>query len=489
MGMAEGQSPAQAGQHAGAMTRQPVPGVATATLLCAGFVLAADFLFYRRPVGWTVGLYGLLLEAAIVLGGSFARRAPAGLIGGATAVLLLWCSVEPGRLTVVLAATGLVSLGLLSREGWCGAAVVWFARWAAFLATGWTSLFADVVASHRGRKGGALGCLAKWAVPVVLSLVFLTLFAMANPIIADWLGRVPPPFGRVLLWALVAVWAWALLRFRSGIEDARRFDTASAALASRGLLSPAFVVRCLLLFNALFAVQTTLDARYLWGGAQLPAGMTYAGYAHRGAYPLVATALLAAVFVLAAFRADSQRRDMRWARMLVYLWLAQNVLLVVSAAWRLWLYVGAYSLTRLRVAAGIWMFLVACGLVWILVRICAGRSGNWLINVCTVTALAVLYACAFVAFGGLIADFNVRHCEEVAGEGPSIDVAYLESLGFEALPALERLSARVQGTAKAPLVRDSTARLQGRLLEDMRDWRGWTLRRSRLSVQAVRRSG
>jgi len=38
----------------------------------------------------------------------------------------------------------------------------------------------------------------------------------------------------------------------------------------------------------LFAIQTVLDIQYLWRGAALPDGMSYATYAHRGAYPLIA---------------------------------------------------------------------------------------------------------------------------------------------------------------------------------------------------------
>ena len=62
--------------------------------------------------------------------------------------------------------------------------------------------------------------------------------------------------------------------------------------------------RSLILFNALFALQTGLDLAYLWGGANLPDGMSHAEYAHRGAYPLIATALLAAGFVLIAMRPE-----------------------------------------------------------------------------------------------------------------------------------------------------------------------------------------
>src|SRR4029078_10113192 len=71
------------------------------------------------------------------------------------------------------------------------------------------------------------------------------------------------------------------------------------------LFCPAAIVRALLLFNLLFAVQTVLDLTYLWGGVALPDGMTYASYAHRGAYPLIVTALIAAGFVLAALRPRS----------------------------------------------------------------------------------------------------------------------------------------------------------------------------------------
>ena len=69
------------------------------------------------------------------------------------------------------------------------------------------------------------------------------------------------------------------------------------------------ILRSLILFNGLFAVQTVLALVYLWGNAKLPDGISYAGYAHRGAYPLIATALLSAAFVLAAMRVVGQNGE------------------------------------------------------------------------------------------------------------------------------------------------------------------------------------
>ena len=58
----------------------------------------------------------------------------------------------------------------------------------------------------------------------------------------------------------------------------------------------------MIVFNGLFAVQNGLDVAYLWNGAALPDGLTFAAYAHQSVYPLIATTLLAAVFVLVAFK-------------------------------------------------------------------------------------------------------------------------------------------------------------------------------------------
>ena len=113
----------------------------------------------------------------------------------------------------------------------------------------------------------------------------------------------------------------------------------------------ATILRSLILFNFLFAVQTVLDVAYLWGNATLPADISYASYAHRGAYPLIVTALLAAGFVLAAMRPGGPAEQSRVIRPLVYLWVAQNVLLVLSSILRLDLYVQIYLLTWWRIAA------------------------------------------------------------------------------------------------------------------------------------------
>lgn len=338
--------------------------------------------------------------------------------------------------------------------------------------------------------------LRAWLIPVLLGLVFLALFSLANPVISLTLSTVwkaflclcdhVPTFAsvlRFLFWLTVGALLWTLLRHRT-----REVDKPSVALswcfptALDSLLTPEVIRNALIVFNTLFALQTGLDLWYLWGGGTLPQGLTYAEYAHRGAYPLIATALLAAAFVLATFREGSPVPELRASRRLVYAWLVQNIFLVISAGWRLWLYVTVFSLTRLRVAAGVWMFLVACGLIWIIIRILTDRSNFWLIKVNVLTTLIVLVCYCWSPSRMFIADFNVGHCRETGHPTANrVDLKYLESLGYHALPALVRLERLVHDRPMiAKSVRPVIGRLSSRLNDRLCDWRGMTLMRSYL---------
>jgi hypothetical protein len=473
-------------------------------LLCTAWVailiVAADFLFYRQTIGCSVTAFGLLVLGVVRLCyGRTSWNRGAATLAMALAGLLLAILEYPGILPIALFAIGVVSLALIGREDWSDEGTVWLRRWIAFFTSGWLQWLRELPAACEWGKANLNlrtpeRAVRKWAFPFLLSLLFVVLFAVANPIIDRWLGQLESvvkslwdilPYWlelpRIFLWALVGIWSVALLRLETRINGHHTVSASEITSVVRLDYPPDLIVRCLALFNVVFAVQTVLDIVYLWGGAALPQGMTYAAYAHRGAYPLVATALLAALFVLVTSRSRPSAQEMRWAYRLVYLWLAQNVFLVVSAAWRLHLYIEVYSLTRLRVAAAIWMFLVVMGLAWIGWRIVTNRTNGHLINANLLTLLAVLYLCSFLNFDGAIAAYNVRHCREATRQGPPIDFAYLLKLGPESLPALRWLAQNSDDPRAQALAPRCADGLRQELLGDLRNWRGWCLRRHRLS--------
>lgn len=228
-----------------------------------------------------------------------------------------------------------------------------------------------------------------------------------------------------------------------------------------------------------------LDGIYLWGHVALPANMTYAAYAHRGAYPLIATALLAAAFVLAAMRPGGAAEKSSVIRPLVYLWVGQNVLLVASSILRLDLYVDIYTLTYWRIAAFIWMGLVALGLILIVARIVLNQSNRWLVGANPITLTIVLYGCSLMNFDAFIADYNVAHSQEMTGKGGQIDFNYLFALGPQALPAINRAIALRDRIDEAQHVSHRGAlvpRRDGLVEQQRRDlaWRTWGFRSWRL---------
>ncbi|WP_348631738.1 DUF4173 domain-containing protein [Mesorhizobium sp. M1D.F.Ca.ET.234.01.1.1] len=473
----------------------------------AGILLVAlaDFLFYGQPAGITVFLFGIVLAGAVV------AVHPAALSDGRVwlrplalfaALLPLIENVSP--LSVLVAIVALAAFAL-SHAGRLRAGVARIAGQLCLFSIAAPFRFVRdffrwrKVARRLGRRRIRLAATAVWAMPLTLGAVFLALFGVANPIIEHWLSLIDLyalleriEVGRLVFWVIVLAGAWAFLRprlprFLSGIKRVARAAPAArpARTAAEDIIfGKAAILRALIVFNALFAVQTVLDAAYLWGRVALPDGLTYAAYAHRGAYPLVVTALLAAGFVLAALRPGSETSSDPLIRGLVYLWVAQNIALVVSSILRLNLYVGVYALTYLRVAAFIWMGLVAAGLALIIARIALQKSGEWLLSANLLTLSAALYACCFVNFAALIANYNVDHSLEMTGQGVPLDIWYVRSLGAGAFPALDRFIDRHAPTnAEDPAFRQLIGIRpvdEGAYRAVLNHWRAWSFRDWRL---------
>ena len=331
--------------------------------------------------------------------------------------------------------------------------------------------------------------LRGWIMPLSFAAGFVALFAAANPLIDKVLRSFDLTYflqfldaWRISFWLVVAAFVSLMLRPRlKRLGRRHQKEIADAVRFEDGLFGHAALLRSLFVFNALFAVQSLLDLTYLWGGATLPDGMSHAEYAHRGAYPLMLTALLAAAFVLVAMRRGGPGDKSALIRGLVHLWIGQNILLCFSSILRLDLYVESYSLTELRVAAGIWMGLVAMGLFLILLRILLHRSNEWLVALSMATLVLTLYATALADIPAFISRFNVAHSREMSGEGMPLDIYYLWTLGPPSIPALDAyLASRPAESEQVALAGNVRSALAGDEWQRSRDWRSWTFRVARL---------
>ena len=464
-------------------------------LAAAGIVvaIAQTIVHQDSEIGGVLGLLALALLAALVVARPVVRRhGPSRIALAAAAFYALVLIDDPNPLALLLFMTA-ASLATLLPQRRFGHALLWLPRlaWHALTAVPrpWRDLaWSGAARTRRGGAGGIRMAATMLVVPVLGGAVFLTLFANANPVIGTAFAHVALPDLGTVVWrtlfaAIVLIATWATLRPRLPVTVIGDRMGGGRGRADIGVAS---LILSLATFNAIFAVQNVLDIAFLWSGAALPAGVTLAEYAHRGAYALIVTALLAALFVLVALRPGGAGFASRPVRVLVAAWIGQNLLLVASSALRLFDYIDAYSMTTLRLASLLWMALVATGLGLILWRLLRARSATWLINANALAAALVLSGASAIDLGATAAAWNARVAIERGRAGPRLDLCYLGQLGSSGLTAL----ATLERHARSASLRDRIAYLRGNTQGDMRtiqtDWRSWTGRNARRLASVAR---
>ncbi len=334
--------------------------------------------------------------------------------------------------------------------------------------------------------------VANLLLPLLAIAIFGMLLMTANPLIEATVTRLSwgDSLDFLASWMpLVTVLMFFLGRAVLEMKAPHARPIGDTALWQPQYFMPGPVAVTLLALNGMFMAENILDLNYVWSDAALPAGMSHAEYVHRGAYALIATAILAGALMILALQPGSRAEASKAVRWLVYLWTAQNVLLVASSVKRTFSYIDAYGMTLWRLSGLIWMGLVAAGLIFIMARVIARRGPGWLVNINLGTAFAVLLICGLIDFRAVVADWNVERA--LARIGPvnvnqpiDLDRHYLDNLGPSAIAPLERLvavaaSAGSIWTPNHVITRDVPTQIRQlchRLGNEQSDWKTWTLR-------------
>jgi hypothetical protein len=260
---------------------------------------------------------------------------------------------------------------------------------------------------------------------------------------------------------------------------------------------PLAVTTTLLVLNGMFAIENVLDMWHVWLDGALPSEFTHAEYVHRGAYTLIATAILAGLLMVFALWRGTTTEQSPTVRKLVFFWTAQNLLLVASSAKRTFSYINDYGWTEWRLAGLLWMALVAFGLLSIVWRVMRAKRSLWLVNVNLGAAAVLLLCCTLVDTRSFIAERNVS--ASLARPLPILDFAYLSDLGPSSLPALRRYHAELSkktfspsdyltlGVIQTERLRASVVMgaLQMQASDFQNDWRSWTWRYAGLAEEST----
>src|SRR6478736_1081196 len=287
------------------------------------------------------------------------------------------------------------------------------------------------------------------------ALIIGSLFALPPVLmIAALLGQADPAFGKFLE-------AWTGPSFEEAI--AHVLVTAFIAWPVAGWLRASTLLAAYLLFQA----------RALFGGAayvEATTGLTYAEYARRGFFELVAVTAIVLGILLIADRVLDHGDEKASRRFRVIGWVVVTLVAVLmgSALQRMWVYVSFFGLsdTRLYATAGMCWLAVAIGWFgWTVLRGRPARFGFGLL----------------VASAAWVAALNVVNPEAVVVrvnllrrlQGRSFDVIYHGHLSADATDALVAAAPKL-GTGDCRgllmLVHDDHAAAR----ERWKDWRTWS---------------
>ena len=348
-----------------------------------------------------------------------------------------------------------------------------------------------------------LGTLARGgliASPVLL--VFALLLVSADAAFERLLGRVFGWDGGLLAEHLLAIgllsWGAAGLLYASLFDRRTRRDPSlpdaltSTGLAARARLHDLGVgVREMAvavgLVDVLLLGFGALQLRWLFGGAGAlaTAGVTVAEYARSGFFELAAVAALVLPLLLVAhgvagaeaMARESPSRAQRAFQLAAGVLVALVLVLLLSAADRMRLYLDAFGLTQARFYASaliVWLGLV---FAWAAATLLRGRAAPFALGT-LVSAWAMVLALQAVDPDARIAGVNLDR----AAAGRELDAAYLGGLSADAAPALARRAPGLLATHPDPAVRCALrSTLHAAALRAGRpgDWRGWSLSRAR----------
>jgi len=241
----------------------------------------------------------------------------------------------------------------------------------------------------------------------IFSLFLTVLFASFYHVTAPLSVRIMVPLLPPIALSLVFAYAFSFYELQEADEHA-----GSMVAARSGTIS--FVESSIILgsVDALLIVFILLQFTYLFGGAHniTAQGFTYAEYAHKGFFELIAVALLSFAII---WSTDSRTKlvnlsQTRWLKILNGVLISLVSLIMISAFKRLLIYEAAYGYTTLRVYTQIFIVLVGVISLLLLYKLATDRSEVWFCLRSFTVVILFLIGMNVANIDGIIAKLNIE---------------------------------------------------------------------------------
>lgn len=306
-------------------------------------------------------------------------------------------------------------------------------------------------------------------IPVVL--VFGGLFASADAAFSSMVASLfhwdVAEVASHVFWS--AFWAWiAGGVIRGALRGQTEVRSRDGAIAPPlGIVETGIVLGSL---DILFLTFVLVQLRYFFGGAALVEAsvhLTYAEYARRGFFELVAVAALTLLLLLGADRLLRRRRPAhdQVFRVLAGLLVALVFVVMASALQRMRLYVDEFGLTELRLYTTAFMGWLAVVFVWFVPTVLRGRRERFAFGAMVAGFALVVGLNAFSPDA-----YIVRTNVDRALNGKRFDATYATSLSADAVPTLIEALPSLPESDRRSIARRLLERWSRQPSADVRAW-------------------
>ncbi|MCW3126228.1 MAG: hypothetical protein JWO03_1886 [Bacteroidetes bacterium] len=456
---------------------------------------AFSFLFYKQSAGFNYLLFNILLVALLAVRDSSLIRSKAFLAASAGCIVssffVFWYD------TTLPFAADMISLVLLagvSMDRESSFIIAWFHSLYSIIGVG-VFMIIDMVRGLNSPHvdSGRTKVFDKVLLailPVIIFVIFFFIYRSGNPIFDQYAAKINFDFisiGWVFFTLLGFFFMYGFFKQRiiglfqkadheasdelppvSHDDHIKDSPISVSNLVYTGVL-------LLILLNVLLATVNGLDIYYLGFLHSTPAGITFSQYLHNGTNSLIASIILAVTVILFYFRGYLNFYEgNKWLKGLAYIWIAQNLMLVLSTVYRNTVYIYDFGLTHKRIGVYVYLFLCVAGLVTTFIKIFQ-RKNNWFLfrKNAWIAYTLMIVACP-VDWDTVITTFDIDHFQ--ANKTMEIDQRYLAELGHTNFAQLfqyyivedKSLKAQIDSSAKpSAFSRDNYTPYYNKEIKDM----------------------
>lgn len=426
----------------------------TKELLYLIAVIAFTILFYRQDAGINLILFvSLLLTASAITNKNTRNTNRFRLIAAGAIVSSCFVMVYASGLSIIMSIISIVILIFIQKFKNTSCLVDFIG--------GMSSVFGSLLLIITGRiysqrlkqllKSKHNKPVKRWypiLIVGIITFLFLSLYRSISPIFDSYFTQLTGNinwgwifftlFGMILLYPFFYPPRFLrkvlLLEQNYGktiTEESIKTDTLSNLGLFSSFENERFSASLLfVILNLLLLLLNGTDIQYLFLKSKLPESITYSDYVHQGVGAVILSIILAIAVIAYYFRGRINfDPKSKYIKTLTYLWIVQNIVLIVMAAFKNQLYIDAYSLTYMRIGVYYFLAFSILGLLLTLYKIYS-RKDTWFLFQSNSFGiyLALILSCAF-NWNGIVTRYNLENSTEV-------DYSYLNTLGFQNYPLL-----------------------------------------------------